>query len=102
MFPSGLILLDKMTNAKKILITTELREVFIVRRRSSDFSQCICHICPTEQTMLTLDEAIELTGFSTLDLIQKLDSRMIHSFETAAGRLLICQESLKTISNGVK
>jgi len=52
--------------------------------------------------MLTLDEAIELTGFSTLDLIQKLDSRMIHSFETAAGRLLICQESLKTISNGVK
>jgi len=52
--------------------------------------------------MLTLDEAIDLTGISTLSLVQQLTSPGIHSYETPAGRLLICQESLKTISNGVK
>lgn len=101
MFTVRVILLDKMTNAKRILITTERRELLIVHSRVPGVSQRVCHLCPTEQKMLTLDEATELTGISTLDLIQQLDSPTVHSYETAAGRLLICQESLKTLSNGV-
>jgi hypothetical protein len=51
--------------------------------------------------MLTLDEAIDLTGISTLSLVQQLTSPGIHSYETPRP-FIICQESLKTISNGVK
>ena len=49
-----------------------------------------------------LDEAVDLTGIPSLQLIQQLASPAIHSYETSAGRLFICQGSLKTFSNGVK
>jgi len=91
-----------MTNAKKILITTEKREFIVVHRSASDVAQRTCEICPTGQAMLTLDEAIDLTGISTLSLVQQLTSPGIHSYETPAGRLLICGESLQKFSNGVK
>lgn len=84
------------------MITTERREFLIVRQAASFIAQPVCGLCPTEQAMLTLDEAIDLTGISTLQLIGQLGSPAIHSYETAAGRLLICQESLKIFSNGVK
>ena len=90
-----------MINAKKILITTEKREFIVVRRRKLPTPR-FCGFCGTEQTMVTLDEATDLTGISTLSLVQQLNSLRIHSYETSAGRLLVCQESLKTISNGVK
>ena len=91
-----------MTNAKKILITTEKREFIVIHRSATDVAQHTCDLCPTEQAMLTLDEAIDLTGISTLSLVQQLTSPGIHSYETPAGRLLICRESLQKFSNGVK
>jgi hypothetical protein len=91
-----------MTNAKKILITTEKREVVVLHRIGNAVVHHKCDLCPTEQTMLTLDEAIDLTGISTLSLVQQLTLPGIHSYETSAGRLLICQESLQKFSNGVK
>lgn len=84
-----------MTIAKKILITTEIHEIFIVRRSEQQTIRGFCETCSAENEMLTLDEAVSLTGKSTLELIRRIEAGAIHTIETASGHLLVCQNSLK-------
>ena len=84
-----------MTKAKKILITTESREVFIVRRDECRTIRGVCETCAAETEMLTLDEVVNLTGKSTLELIRLAESDAIHTIESASGHLLVCQNSLR-------
>jgi hypothetical protein len=91
-----------MTNAKKILITTESHELFIVRRRSSAVPQHICPICSAKGCGLTLDDAAALAGLSALELVRSIETSAVKAFEVACGPLLICQQSLETFCNGEK
>jgi hypothetical protein len=91
-----------MTNAKKILVTTESHELVIVRRRLSTSSQHVCPICSTSAVGLTLDDAKVYTGRSALQLINGIETSAIHAYEIAGGPLLICQKSLETFCNGEK
>jgi hypothetical protein len=85
-----LILPNKMTNAKKILITTETLD-----RNASVFPQRTCGLCSTEQTMLTLDEAVILAAIGTRKLMSLIDGKVVHSVEASSGHLMVCQKSLR-------
>jgi hypothetical protein len=102
LFPSQPILLNKMANAKKILIRTESHERFIVRRRFPVDSQQICAVCSTRACGMTLDDAAIFYGVSALELIRGIESAAVRAYGTAGGHLLICQKSLEILCNGEK
>jgi hypothetical protein len=91
-----------MTNAKKILITTESHEMFIVRRRTATFSQHICPFCSTHVCGLTLDDARKFADLSFLELMRGIETAAIHAYEIESGPLLVCQKSLEIFCNGEK
>ncbi len=83
-----------MQNAKKILITTESREIFIMRTNGKSTVRGSCSGCQAEVEMLRLDEAVSLSGQNMRELICRVDSGLVHSIETASGHWLICGQSL--------
>ncbi len=88
-----------MIKAKRILITTESREIFIVRRVGNPTIRGFCETCAAETDLLTLDEAVGFANKSTRELIRKIESGAIHSTESASGHLFICEESLRQAAN---
>ncbi len=87
-----------MKNAKKILITSATSEFFIIRRGRQKTFRGFCPNCAAETEMLTLDEAVILTGKSTLELVRPAESDAIHTIESASGHLLVCQNSLRNFT----
>ncbi|MEZ5305873.1 MAG: hypothetical protein R2684_01875 [Pyrinomonadaceae bacterium] len=83
-----------MKNTTKISITTEKKEVFVIRAEKSAPVLGFCSGCGNETELLTIDEAVSESGFSTIGLVGELERGTIHSIETMSGHLLICQESL--------
>lgn len=84
-----------MTNAKKILITTEKREIFIVRRGGQNTIRGFCSNCQREVEMLTLDEAVRVGGQSSRAIVRRVEQDNLHFAETDEGHLLICAVSLE-------
>jgi hypothetical protein len=90
-------------NAKKILITTESHEVFILRTDKRDHAYGKCPRCSLEVEILTLDQAISLSGLRTVELVRLIEADEIHSIETYSGHLLVCKDSLdKTAARGAE
>jgi hypothetical protein len=81
-------------NAKKILITTESHEVFILRTDMQNHAFGQCPMCGEEVEILTLDRAVSLSGIRTGQLVRMAEANTIHAIETTFGHLLICKESL--------
>ncbi len=81
-------------NAKKILITTESHEVFILRTDRRDRAYGRCPSCLCEVEIVTLDQAISLSGLRTVELVRLAEADQIHSIETYSGHLLVCKDSL--------
>ncbi len=84
-----------MENAKKILVTTEEHEIFIVRRGAEKTLSGFCETCGDEVEMLTLDQSVARSGKRARELIRQTESGAIHSTETETGHLLVCRRSLK-------
>ncbi|MEP6901377.1 MAG: hypothetical protein ABJA66_06475 [Actinomycetota bacterium] len=80
--------------SKKILITTESREIFIVRTNNKSFVSGFCADCAREVELLNLDLAVSFSQIFALELIGQIQSGAIHSIETESGHLLVCQDSL--------
>lgn len=95
LFPSRLIVNQKMAIAKRILIETESREVFTIRVNSNSEIRGFCESCATDVEMLTVDEAVTLSGLGTLDLLENIRMRNVHFRDTASGHVLVCKESLE-------
>ncbi|MEZ5427334.1 MAG: hypothetical protein R2747_13775 [Pyrinomonadaceae bacterium] len=87
-----------MAANRKILITTESSEIFIIRARGKHEIRGFCAGCGGESQMLTLDEAVSLSGIATMEIIAHLRLEKIHFLETAGGHLLICRNSLESAS----
>jgi hypothetical protein len=100
LFPLKLIVEQKMSNSKKILITTESHEVFIVRMNGTSNISGFCSVCAEETPLLTLDEAVSLSACHARDLIRQSECGAIHAIETASGHLLICRNSLTDLLKG--
>lgn len=81
--------------SKKILVTTEKREIFVVRRKRNNTIEGFCPECQKEVELQMLDEATSKTGISTRQLFRLIENNLLHSTETTGGHLLICSDSLK-------
>jgi hypothetical protein len=84
-----------MTNAKKILITTECHEIFTLHINSDRGAAGFCRICNSEVEMLSLEQAVWLTHIHTRDLVRLVDASEIHAIETNTGHYLVCADSAK-------
>jgi hypothetical protein len=84
-----------MAITKRILITTESSEIFIVRLNGESVIRAFCADCATESAMLTLDEAVTFSNRSARELMRQTETGAVHSLETASGHLLVCQQSLQ-------
>ena len=81
-------------NAKKILITTESHEIFVLRTDRRDRAYGHCRECDREVEIVTLDQAISISGIRTRDLVRMAEISEIHAIETETGHLLVCKDSL--------
>jgi hypothetical protein len=79
-------------NTKRIVLTRELHEVFIVRqgRRFQSF----CGECQADSEFLSLDAAVQVSGVGTREILRRVEMLEVHAQETAGGLLLICLKSL--------
>jgi hypothetical protein len=57
----------------------------------------LCPVCSREVEILTLDQAISLSGIRTGRLVRLTESGNVHAIETTFGHLLICRESLSAL-----
>ena len=83
-----------MANAKKIFITTESFETFVLRvnHKGRAFGHCIR--CNREVEVLSIDRAVVVSGIRTSDLMRRIEAKEIHGIETESGHILICSETL--------
>jgi hypothetical protein len=94
------ILTKFMVNAKKILITTESHEIYVLRNTSEAPLRSYCAGCGEETEFLTIDDAVCTSRASTIDLMAMYRLGRLHTAEAASGHLLVCRESLKTLCYG--
>lgn len=90
-----MVLNQMASKAKKLLITTEKHEIFIVRMNGHRTIRGFCSDCETEVEMLTFDSAINFSGIGGRELIGKVWIGEIHVIETTNGHLLVCKNSLR-------
>ena len=81
-------------NAKKILITTESHEFFVLRTDRLHRAYGFCGECNREVEFVTIDQAISLSGIRTGTLVRMAENNELHAIETSTGHLLICKDSL--------
>ncbi|MBC7899903.1 MAG: hypothetical protein H7070_07595 [Saprospiraceae bacterium] len=91
-----------MTFAKKILITTESREIFIIRNGGTEIFTDHCSGCATDVELLTLEAAVLLSGIAVREIVRLAETGEIHFRETASGHLYVCRRSLcRDVHTGV-
>lgn len=83
-----------MAVSKKILITTESHEIFILRAGSKASLRGFCSGCGREEELLTLDQAVSISGIGAKELFWLAESGRIHAIETDTKHLLICIASI--------
>lgn len=80
--------------AKRLLITTEKHETFIVRLGTQPTVRGFCPTCDMEVDLLTLDSAVNVSAIGGREVVGRIASEEIHAIETANGHLLVCRSSL--------
>lgn len=82
------------SKAKKLLITTEKHEIFIMHLGTLETVLGFCERCGAEVEMLTVDSAVRVSGINGHRIVQQIANDQIHSIETVNGHLLLCRKSL--------
>jgi hypothetical protein len=90
-----------MTVSKKILITTESREIFILRAGSKESLHGFCPGCGREVELLTLDQAVSISGTGAKELFWLVESGRIHAIETDTKHLLMCLASIADLDSNL-
>jgi hypothetical protein len=80
--------------AKKYLVTTRKREIFVVRQNAQRGFRADCAICRRETEMLSVDEAVSRSARSAREIFRQTEAKNLHSMETADGHLFVCRDSL--------
>jgi hypothetical protein len=82
-----------MKPRKTTEITIETHEVWVIRRANAD-AQFRCADCDDQLTMVTVDQAVEITRVSARTIYAWVETSKLHFWETAEGKLLVCLNSL--------
>ncbi len=80
--------------SKKILITTETHELFILRKNRREAIHEFCPKCESKVELMSIDTAVSFAQKGTRQLFELIESGSAHSIETTTGHLLICKNSL--------
>lgn len=84
-----------MTNGKKILTASAVREIYILRRERQNAIRGFCENREAEVGMLDLDAAVSIARLGAREIIRQIGTGAIHSKGTTGWHLLICQNSLQ-------
>lgn len=80
--------------AKKILITTETREVVWIRHSPEFPISGFCNSCGQQTRLLNFDSAISYAAYGGRELLSQIQTGKVHLVETVSGGLLFCRRSL--------
>lgn len=87
-----------MRKKRRIEITVETDRLLTIRNPEWTVDAW-CAQCGTQTCMLTLEEAMKLTGASSREIHRLVEADIIHFSETPEGFVLICLNSLQSITN---
>ena len=82
-----------MNRRRKTRTTVEAHEIFILKMPRQGL-QLRCASCAEPVTMLSLDEAVRLTGASSRAIHRWIEAGAIHFAESSEGRVFLCPASL--------
>lgn len=88
-----------MRKTKEILITTETREVIVVRRQKVRSVWCVCPICQTKSEMVGVSEAVAKFNFQIGEIVEAVQSEKLHLLVTKNKQHLLCSNSLARLNN---
>jgi hypothetical protein len=83
---------------KKILITTESHEIFVLRTNGQKHAVGFCSLCAYEVEWLTLDQSVSESGLRTNALVQMAEAGDVHTIETLSGHLIFCARSIAALT----
>lgn len=83
-----------MRKTRKRTITTEKREILIIRKLSRPSREAFCPQCDRIVLMLDPEEAGLMVRTSTRAIYRLIESALIHFQDTPNGSLRICLDSL--------
>jgi hypothetical protein len=75
-------------------ITIETHETTIIRVSTRQTANAFCEICRTTHKHFSVRRAAAILRLSETAIFRLVEDGKIHSTETAAGRLLVCGNSL--------
>ena len=82
-----------MKKTRRTRTTIEKREVVVIRS-SRQMRTILCNECSGAVALVTLDEAVKISGLSSRVIYRLIEEGRIHFAETAAGVGLICPATL--------
>jgi hypothetical protein len=83
---------------RRFAISQETNQVIVVRRHSKPSAWCAN--CKEQAQMVSVEDAILITGKNLRELIQVIDRGSLHYQETPEGLPLICLNSLDRLETG--
>lgn len=83
-----------MERKRRIEITLEREETFVVCKLATGAARSWCAGCAAEVEMLTPEEAALIAGVSARTIYRRIEADLLHFAETIDGLLLVCQKSL--------
>ena len=83
---------------KRTVITSRTHETFVVRWEKAESRKTFCAACAAEVEMLSVEEAVAVSGLRAREIFRLIESGTIHFIETNDGLMFVCLNSLKRSS----
>jgi hypothetical protein len=82
-----------MRRKSRTRTTVEVREVVVIRG-SRTRNRVLCANCSEAAALLTIEEAVKMSGISARAIYRLVEASEVHFAETAEGLTLICAATL--------
>jgi hypothetical protein len=82
-----------MKKTRRTRTTIEKREVIVIRN-SRKSGRVLCNECSEPVALVTLDEAVKLSGLSSRTIYRLIEDGRVHFAERADGTGLVCPATL--------
>jgi hypothetical protein len=86
-----------MKHTRHIEISVE-HEVVSIRSQMGQGQAALCEECGHQVNMLSPQAAAEFAGTTPRKIYRWIEERKIHFVESASGKILVCSESLASVS----
>lgn len=86
----------------KTKIEFESHELTVIRVRHSQTLTAFCAFCEIKVRHLSVARAAAVLGVSETAVFRLVESRAVHSTETASGALLVCGNSVSGLAENIE